>query len=563
MQHDKSLAGLAMVLAKSNKIKITVDGNYSYCDGPNKHINIARMENTPLGKMLCEGLVMHEVGHMNHTDKPKPDGMLGDATNIIEDIRTELLTIAERPGTRFNLGAVTKHYIEKGSLKPEKLNHALLGKVMAYGRGRLLQQASIAPLEKECDEMIDDAFGETFIDELEKIIAGIPKLKNTTGTIAMARKVVDLILNPPPPPQPPQPQPSNQQQEDDQDGDDSQQDATSGQQDATGDDQQESEGGSEGQPSKAPPEASNGDEQPTQGSGKAAPTKEEIQEMLSTESGFGDLSKLLHQEMNELAGKAGDDCPLLPEIGAWPQRNALDEVAAIATSSRMRQKMIGLLESVKRKPTTFGLHGKKIVPGRLTKLVLGDPRVFQKKTEVFAANTAVVILSDYSGSMETTDSNNVKRKDVSIPATYALHHTLYGLRDVACCSLGFVGYCGPDVHLLVDFGVKPKSGNFNHPCPGSTPMAEALWAARAKLMNRPEPRKIILVMTDGEPDNYDETHAAAKSIGEAGIDLAAIGIMDDAVKNFFTNYRVIHSLSDLPGELFSAMDTMLTKRRTI
>ena len=563
MQHDKSLAGLAMVLAKSNKIKITVDGNDSYCDGPNKHINIARMDNTPLGRMLMEGLIFHEAdGHMNYTDKPKPGGMLGDMTNVIEDVRVEALVIANRPGARFNLGAVTKHYIEKGSLKPENLNHALLGKVMAYGRGRLLQQASIAPLEKECDEMLDDAFGETFIDELEKIIAGIPKLKDTTGTIAMARKVVDLILNPPPPPTPP---PSQQQQPSKSDDDDfgDQQDAPGSQQDAPGGDQRDGEGDSEGQQQDAPPETSSGDDQPTQGSGKASPTKEEIQEMLQKESGFGDLSKLLHQEMNDLAGKASDDCPLLPDIGTWRQENALDEVAAIATSSRMRQKMIGLLESVKRKPTTFGLNGKKIVPGRLTKLALGDPRVFQKKTEVFAANTAVVILSDYSGSMETSDINNVKRKDVSIPATYALHHTLYGLRDVACCSLGFVGDCGPDVHLLVDFGVKPKSGNFNHPCPGSTPMAQALWAARAKLMNRPEPRKIILVMTDGDPDDYDETHAAVKSINEAGIDLAAIGIMDDAVKNFFHNHRVIYQLSDLPSELFSVMDTMLTKRRTL
>ena len=547
MQHDNSIAGLAMVLAKNNKIKVTVSGEGSYCDGPSKHINIACMEDTPVGRMLANGLVMHECGHMLHTNKPKPPGLLGDMVNVIEDVRVEALSIKDRPGTRFNLGAVTKHYIEKGALKPENINHALLGKVMAYGRGRLLSQTSITPLEAECDEMIDDAFGQTFIDELEKIIKHIPKLTNTRQTIAMADKVINLLLNPPPPPQQPKPQQGGGQGQGNQGTSGGQEDAESGEEDAEDGSPAPGKGKDEDAPS--PPSKGN-----PNGTGGKAPTPAKIQELLQEESGFGDLSKLIHEEMAELARQASDDCPLLPNVDVWKPRGPLDEVEAISTASRMRAKMVGLLESVKRKPNTFGLNGKKIAPSQLVKLAFGDPRIFKKKTEVYSPNTAVVILCDYSGSMQGD------REKVSIPACFALHHTLYGMRDVACCSMGFTGDGRADVHMLVDFGVKPKSGSFNHPCPGGTPMAEALWAARAKLLARPEPRKILLVLTDGQPDDHSPTVSAVKSVIKSSIDLAAIGIQSNAVEDYFPNHRVIQNLAELPKEMFSLMDEMLVKR---
>jgi hypothetical protein len=89
---DNSIAGLAMVLSKSVSMNITVSGESSYISSKGD-INIAAMPDTPLGKMLTSGLVMHEVSHRNHSDlTSKPSGLHGTLTNIIEDIRVEALT---------------------------------------------------------------------------------------------------------------------------------------------------------------------------------------------------------------------------------------------------------------------------------------------------------------------------------------------------------------------------------------------------------------------------------------------------------------------------------------
>jgi len=153
MIRDKELVGLAMTLGRDAKIKITVGGEESCCSTDGSHINIARMPSTPLGRMLMTGLVFHEIGHKNHTTGGRPSGLLGDMMNVIEDVRVDMETIKARPGTCFNLEAITTHYMHKGSLDPTTFAQALLGKVMAYGIGRVLKQKAILPLETICNSM--------------------------------------------------------------------------------------------------------------------------------------------------------------------------------------------------------------------------------------------------------------------------------------------------------------------------------------------------------------------------------------------------------------------------
>ncbi len=199
---------------------------------------------------------------------------------------------------------------------------------------------------------------------------------------------------------------------------------------------------------------------------------------------------------------------------------------------------MGLLQAVKRQPESYGLSGRKLAPGRLVKLAVGDPRIFRKKVDVVEVNTAVVVLLDLSGSM-------CSRYEVANAAAYALHVTLFGLRGVAVCSLEFSGKeREPDVNILVDFGRKPASENFNHYPFDGTPTHQALWAGRVMLLQRPEPRKIMLVLTDGRPDNGSETSAATKRIRRDGIEIAAIGIMDKSVKRYWDNHKIIQSINE-------------------
>lgn len=530
MIRDRELAGLAMTLGRDAKIKITVSGDTSFCKPDGSHINIARMPSTPLGRMLMTGLVFHEIGHKQFTKGGRPDGLLGDMMNVIEDIRVDMLTIKERPGTCFNLEAVTTHYVNKGSLEPKSIAHALLGKVMAYGFGKLMNHKAILPLETLCDEMMDDAFGQEFVADVDSIIKEIPRLRSTDGATLMAKRLIDLIIQ--------------------------QQKSSQAKQQHGGNQNGKSGQGASGNSNQGKNGASNaGGKGAGSGKGKR-PTPEELEELLKTKTGYGDLSALIQSELDSMADSITSDLrqhiPMLPEIGRLrPTHGKLDEVEAISASSLMRAKLMGMLQSVKRKPQAYGLTGRKLASGRLVKLATGDPRIFKRKVETVEVNTAVVVLLDLSGSMGG-------KYEIANAAAFALHTTLFGLKGVAVCSAEFSGKeKEPDVNILVDFGRKPLSENFHHyPCDG-TPTHFAIWAARAMLLQRTEPRKIMLVITDGRPDRGNETKGATERSMRDGIEMAAIGIMDTSVKRYWSNNSVINTILELPAAMFTVMEDLL------
>ena len=607
MMRDKELADLATILARDTGMKITIGGTQSYCTA-NGDINISRMPATPLGQLLMTGLIFHENGHKLHSDYsviPSP-GLLKEATNVFEDLRVEAEVIRERPGTKFNLDGMNDYFFQKGALTPTSgnLNEALLGKALAYCLRKYRGCTSVQDLEAVCNEAMDDAFGEDFITDAESICDEFPSCKDTGDIIALAKKYIDLLIQQktPPPPHPPpssQPQPQeaeegngegNKEESQAEPGDDSQEDndgdgqgdqdgdgeqspgADEPQGNGNGEDESQSQngGGSDGNgqgedsPGNEKQNSDQGEEEAQSGGNGAGngggrrPTPEEIEKMLAEETGFGDKGGMLVDELNELAHQFNSDevagSPELPKIGVLKSRfGKLDEIEAISATSRMRSKIIGMLQSIGRKPEQFGASGKKLATGRLHRLAIGDPKIFKRKEEVKTVNTAVCILLDLSGSM---DGNHL----IANPASFALHNTLYGLKGVAVCSMEFSGkYEGEEVNILCPFGQKPSSEQFNHHPFDGTPTDTALWAARAVLMQRTEPRKIILVLTDGAPNYADATKAATAKVVKDGIEVAAIGIMSDAVKHYWRNNRVINGIKDLPLAMFGVMEDLLNK----
>jgi len=427
---------------------------------------------------------------------------------------------------------------------------------MAYGFGRLMNQKSILPLEVLCNEMMDDAFGLEFIGDVDSIIKDIPKLKSTNDSTVMAQKLIDLLIQQQQksaiqPKQAPQQHP--------------------GQNGKLGNNGGGSPNGSKGaakQPSSKSSKKQRNQGENNQASGFGGngagsggmkrPSPEEIEEMLKNKTGYGDLSALIQKELDDIAASIPDSIltgiPELPVIGRLkPQNGKLNEIEAVSASSRMRARLMGLLQSIKLQPKSYGLSGRKLATGRLVKLATGDPRIFMKKIEKVEVNTAVTVLLDLSGSMSGS-------YEVANAAAYTLHLTLFGLKGVAVCSLEFSGKDNqPEVNILVDFGLKPKSENFNHYPFDGTPTNTAIWAARALLLQRPEPRKIMLILTDGSPDKGNKTREATKRTMKDGIEIAAIGIMASSVRHYWDNHKIIESIQELPPAMFGIMEGLLIK----
>lgn len=600
---DTSIAGLVKVLAKDCKMRITVSGEGSYIDHDG-NINIAVMPDTPRGRMLATGLAFHEVGHKNYSNlKSKPAGLVGHIANIIEDIWTERRTILERPGTRFNLDEVTTHYANSGNLTPKNLNQGICGKTMAYGRRTFLGQQGIGVIEPTCEEFMDDAFGQAFIDELVGILQDIPSINASEEAIEMAKKIEQLVINQKPKPQPPTQ--SNQmsksmasggsdeecdesqaccqsQADGDESGGQGEEDSEESSSDDADDvcnkgdvsgDESEDETGEQARDddSSNSSEDGSGDDSDSQsakssnatsdgagGTGKL--TEEEIDELLNEEDSYGDFGELIQAELDELACMSDSErlsIPLLPKMSRDTYKHPkLDEVKAISASSRMRAKMMGMLQDEKRCPESYGSSGKKLKTGRLEKYALGDARIFSRKKLVKQINTAVVICGDYSGSMSSSTR-------ISNPATFSVHNALYGLKGAAVATVGFgtcTGNGDQELLLLVNFKEKPTSDKFNLQACGGTPTHEAIWAARAMLLERPEPRKIILIVTDGDPDCRTSTKEATARTERDGIEVAAIGIETSCVKHLWKKSKCINRVEELPEAMFTVMDELLLGR---
>lgn len=319
--------------------------------------------------------------------------------------------------------------------------------------------------------------------------------------------------------------------------------------------------------------------QPTSSKQNAAGSQEPdlaqiIRKMIEEGAGdFGDLKQMALDELDELSARVSPEersiIPLLPRVDRIKpnEPGLVDEPRCITTTSRMRAKLMGLLQAVKRLPERFGVSGRKLAVNRLVMMATGDPRIFRKRIESVAVNTAVVVLLDRSSSMNEI-SGSTSRIGVARNAAFSLHHALSGIGGVAVHSVAFEMQDAtqetPPIKVLCNWGQKPHAEYFGVSTGYMTPTPWALWYARNELLLRSEPRKIVLIVTDGEPFGWGgietDTRAATTRLYRDGIEIAAIGIETDMVQNYWKNSQVIKDLDELPQAMFGIMTDLLTRK---
>lgn len=298
-----------------------------------------------------------------------------------------------------------------------------------------------------------------------------------------------------------------------------------------------------------------------------------VRKMIEEGAGdFGDLQRMALDELDELSARVSPEersiIPQLPRVDRTKlnEPGLVDEPRCITTTSRMRAKLMGLLQAMKRLPERFGVSGRKLAVDRLVRMATGDPRIFRKRIESIAINTAVVVLLDRSGSMNM--GGTLTRMEVARNAAFSLHHALSGIAGVAVHSVAFdmddYEQEEPPIKVLCNWGEKPRPEHFGVIPMDFTPTPWALWYARVALLSRPEPRKIVLLVTDGLPEGWDgieaDTRAATARLYRDGIEIAAIGIETDSVQDYWKNNRVIQGLDELPQAMFAVMTDLLTRK---
>jgi cobalamin biosynthesis protein CobT len=87
-------------------------------------------------------------------------------------------------------------------------------------------------------------------------------------------------------------------------------------------------------------------------------------------------------------------------------------------------------------------------------------------------------------------------------------------------------------------------------------MTEAIWFAAASLLRCQEPRKVMMVMTDGQPNDQLSTLEILQRCRDSGIETVGVGLGID-VSHLFPVAITINDFRELRSQLFELSKTLL------
>ncbi|WP_276122596.1 cobaltochelatase CobT-related protein [Pararhizobium qamdonense] len=270
-----------------------------------------------------------------------------------------------------------------------------------------------------------------------------------------------------------------------------------------------------------------------------------------------------------------------------------------ALTGVMQKDIERMMAAQSRVFNVAGQRSGKLNSAGLHRLTAGDPRVFSRREEIRAKDTAVALLSDCSGSMKGAPMAT------ALSASYALAQVLERCNIPAEC-MGFTtaamwGHGGVLSETQIqqfndDIALeRSKSGvNFSRLYPIYMPIfkefnerinaevkkrfayqrkvqphmggnidGESLEYAAMRLARRKEKRKVIIVLSDGFPAGADGDDEHLKymvgKLTNLGFDLVGIGIKSNAVERFYDNSLVLNSVEELPKAVMGELKKILMK----
>lgn len=125
-----------------------------------------------------------------------------------------------------------------------------------------------------------------------------------------------------------------------------------------------------------------------------------------------------------------------------------------------------------------------------------------------------------------------------------------------------------DLKVYKRFGATDLSGIARIDCGHENPDGEALAWAATRLADHQAERRILIVFSDGYPSTGDgdpqvlrhDLRERVAAIQKRGIELVGIGVLTDAVEDFYPHNVVVSRLAELPSTVFSVLSSMLLTR---
>jgi cobalamin biosynthesis protein CobT len=235
------------------------------------------------------------------------------------------------------------------------------------------------------------------------------------------------------------------------------------------------------------------------------------------------------------------------------------QFSALKSSSGFSNQVRKLLQVMSATRYQGGQRRGKLNSRSLWKCKTNDPHIFKQKVEnLNLKSTAVSLLVDFSGSM------GGDKIDHAVSACLMLNDAIAKLQ-IPVEIEGFTDDARPVQYIIKKFDERLTEDEIKRRMSmcasymGSNSDAESLLHSYGRLLQRTEKKKVLIVLSDGQPASSgygcDVTmlREVVKQIGNGPVKLYGIGIMSDAVENYYPNRTVLKSASDLESCLLDVV----------
>ncbi|GHX23842.1 hypothetical protein VCSRO61_2434 [Vibrio cholerae] len=528
-------------------VKVLIQGQDAFTDGERIVIPTANPDD-PHYQQIAWGYLAHEAAHIRHTNfdmvqkassKPIRKALL----NIIEDVRIENELAKDYPGTRRSISQVIEYMVDTQQMcVPEQLEPAsnLQAWLLFRLRCHFLGQKALTPLYQAVDERVRQLFPAAAMSRLSAMLTAVPSLASTGEVLKLVDAIVAMLE---------EESRSPQDESDADSGNDIGQEASN-----------DSNNSSDSQTPEADSSAM-GDAAET-GDSDNSDQADNLRQALEASAAqfepdtFVQVAEVLSEQAE---GHQGVTPLSLPQAEQAMLGDEAILTLSASESAQIRARLRGMVQSSQDNRNHAKRHGLRVATHRLAASQAGESRLFIQRQPRIAPNAAVHLLVDISGSMgKPIGEGNRKYFHVANEAALALAMALEGIPGVVPAVSYFPGiHQEVSIALLPKQSVRHRAACFDQKPRGCTPMAQAMWFAANSLLAQKQKRKLMIVLTDGDPDDWAATHDIVDRCRRSGFELLGIGIQTRSVERFFPQSIVINDVKDLKRELFEVTQQLL------
>ena len=522
----KSLPLLAAALGRKYGVEVVIGGSSACTNGKTIYLPTLPLDcsDTLLG--LVRGYIDHESAHLRETDfevlrTAQLTGLEKHIWNILEDWRVEHKLAAMFPGCGQNLTWLIKHLFlnedepEDSGTETDAL-HILEWLLLT------VRSWDVPELQLKCMDLanaIDPVFP-GLRAKLNPILQAVPtRCETSQDCLNVAREIVRALSN--------------------------------------------YVGLSEG--AEEPKQKNTTDFQNSENSGQRQVTRNNPENALQA------LEKMLHSDPSDMPSDIGSRLAKILEESQEKRTSGItmatvghkvligldDKTLAQANGATraLRIRLQALLQSNQFVRGRNGYRGR-LDTSKLHRAGTGDSRIFLGKSTRLGLNTAIHILLDSSGSMSGS------QMDLACAACYAVAtalHTVPGINLAVTAFPGSPFYNNQYNSVVPILKHEQKLHNqFGLLACGSTPLDSAIWWTLQQTLFMPETRKSILIISDGEPDNFGPTVDAIQAAQATGYEVYGIGIDCASMQRLLPeNSEIIRNIHDLAPAMFGMLQKAL------